>query len=116
MRYSLWTALAASAARLVAAEDLLFIDTHQAIEYSEATSVLGYTAKVVTETQWRAMTTDDFAQFKAIVLADQYCGSLSSIQFLDDTKAIASAFLRLGSKCIPVTQQVFVGTRFRRLG
>ncbi|KAH8896575.1 hypothetical protein GQ53DRAFT_889812 [Thozetella sp. PMI_491] len=84
-------ALAMSAAALVLAEDLLFIDSLEYVEYSEATTKLGYSAKVVTEAEWRAMTTADFAKFKAIVISDPYCGgSTAEIQFLDDTKAVWS--------------------------
>jgi hypothetical protein len=73
------------------AEDLLFIETLQGQEYIEATTTLGFTAKVVTEAQWQAMGTNDFAAFKAIILADNYGDSdLSDIQFLEDTKAIWS--------------------------
>jgi hypothetical protein len=65
----LMAGLAASAA----AEDLLFVDTFQYDEYIEATTTLGYTAKVVTEAQWNTMTSADFAAFKAIVIADPDC-------------------------------------------
>jgi hypothetical protein len=45
----------------VAAEGLLFVDNFEFVEHTKATMALGYTAKVVTETEWRAMTTTDFA-------------------------------------------------------
>ena len=67
MRFSSLGLLAGLAACVVA-EDLLFIDSLQDKEYDEAIA-LGYTAKVVTETEWRAMTTADFAAFKAIVIS-----------------------------------------------
>jgi hypothetical protein len=85
--------LSITAALLLApslAEDLLFINTLQYHGYTEATGPLGKTAKVVTETEWRAMTTADFAVFKAIVIADPDCGGIGQIQFLSDTKAVWS--------------------------
>lgn len=73
------------------AEDLLFMETLQGQEYIEATTTLGFTVKVITDAQWRAMGTTDFAAFKAIILADNYGDSdLSDIQFLEDTKAVWS--------------------------
>jgi len=65
----------AGVAASAAAEDLLFVDTFQWDEYTEATTTLGYTAKVVTEAQWNSMTTADFAAFKAIVIADPDCAT-----------------------------------------
>jgi cysteine-rich repeat protein len=88
MRFSSLGLLAGLAACVVA-EDLLFIDSLQDKEYDEAIA-LGYTAKVVTETEWRAMTTADFAAFKAIVISDPECGDISQIKFLEDTKAVWS--------------------------
>ncbi len=45
-------------------------------------------AKVVTEDEWRAMSTSDFSKFKAIILADPDCVTdTDSITFLSDTKA-----------------------------
>lgn len=88
-----FTAAAAAAALLLApalAEDLLFIDSLEFQEYNEAITTLGMTAKAVSESEWRAMTTADFAKYKAIVIADPSCGSLSDIQFLDDTKTVWS--------------------------
>jgi hypothetical protein len=65
--------------------DLLFISTLQGLEISEASS-LGYTTQTVTETEWRSMTTQQFAQYKAIIIADQFGSSdLTLIQFLADT-------------------------------
>jgi hypothetical protein len=85
------TGLLAALAGSALAEDLLFIDTFQAQEYTDATTTLGFTAKVVTEAEWRAMTTVDFAKFKAIIIADNYGdNTLSDIQFLDDTKTVWS--------------------------
>ncbi|CZR67440.1 related to glucan 1,4-alpha-glucosidase [Phialocephala subalpina] len=71
------------------AEDLLFVDVFEYEEYNEAITTLGMTAKVVTETDWRAMTTADFASYKAIVLADPSCSSDPTIlEFLVDTKDV----------------------------
>src|SRR4051812_32698513 len=87
MKFSAFGLLASLAAS-AAAEDLLFVDQFQYVEYTEAVGPLGYTAKVVTEDEWRAMTTSDFAAFKAIILSDPICGPDPSVlSFLDDTKA-----------------------------
>lgn len=83
--------LLAGLATFVAAEDLLFVSNFQYSEYSEATTTLGYTAKVVTEDEWRTMTTAEFSSYKAIILSDPSClGDASTISFLDDTKAVWS--------------------------
>ncbi|KAF7922065.1 uncharacterized protein EAE98_008276 [Botrytis deweyae] len=79
--------LLASLTASVLAEDLLFVDKFEFKEFAEATSVLGYTTKVVSEAQWKTMTTAEFAAFKAIVIADPDCStSPSDVQFLTDTK------------------------------
>lgn len=79
--------LLASLTASVLAEDLLFVDNFEFKEFAEATSVLGYTTKVVSEAQWKTMTTAEFAAFKAIVIADPDCStSPSDVQFLTDTK------------------------------
>lgn len=81
--------LLVSLAASVLAEDLLFVDKFEYKEFVEATSVLGYTTKVVSEAQWKTMRTAEFAAFKAIVIADPDCStSPSDVQFLTDTKNI----------------------------
>ncbi|KAI9761056.1 MAG: hypothetical protein M1840_002041 [Geoglossum simile] len=93
MRFSAALALAGLAYRAVA-EDLLFIDTLQFEEYNEATGKLGMTAKVVTDAEWRAMSTSDFAKFKAIIIGDSASSDQGLIQFLDDTKSTWSPAVR----------------------
>jgi hypothetical protein len=39
----------------------------------------GFSVQVVTPTQWAAMTTSNFASYRAIVLGDPTCGSVSSV-------------------------------------
>jgi len=86
MRFSS-VALLAGVAISAVAEDLLFVDVFEYDEYNEAITTLGLTAKVVTETQWAAMSTADFAAYKAIILSDPDCGSDPSVlQFLIDSK------------------------------
>ncbi|QSZ37070.1 hypothetical protein DSL72_009162 [Monilinia vaccinii-corymbosi] len=81
------SSLLASLAASVLAEDLLFVDTFEFKEFAEVTSVLGFTTEVVSEAQWKTMTTAEFAAFKAIVIADPDCSSSpSDVQFLTDTK------------------------------
>jgi hypothetical protein len=81
----LFGALAAS----IMAEDVLFVDTFQYVEYTETLNTLGLSAKVVTVDQWNAMTTADFAAFKSIVLSDPDCaGDTTDIQFLVDSKDV----------------------------
>ena len=87
MRFSTTLGLLAGLASYAIAEDLLFVDTLQFEEYNEATTTLGYTAKVVTEAEWKGMTTADFAAFKAIIIGDSASSDLSLIQFLEDTQS-----------------------------
>ncbi|KAI9856610.1 MAG: hypothetical protein M1813_008870 [Trichoglossum hirsutum] len=87
MRFSATLGLLAGLASYAVAEDLLFVDTLQFEEYNEATTTLGLTAKVVTEAEWRGMTTADFAAFKAIVIGDSASSDLTLIQFLEDTQS-----------------------------
>jgi len=81
----LWASMALS----TVAQDLLFVTTVDYNEFDEA-EALGYTTKTVTPTEWAAMTTEDFSKFKAIVIGDPNCGSLSQIDFLEETKAVWS--------------------------
>ncbi|KAG9233603.1 putative Pappalysin-2 [Amylocarpus encephaloides] len=84
------TTLAALAATItsVLAEDLLFASNLQGLEEGLAQK-LGYTTKIVTETEWKAMTTADFASYKAIILGDDFGSSYKAqLQFLIDTKAV----------------------------
>jgi hypothetical protein len=103
MHFSTTTLLAALCS-IVAAEDLLFIDSLQYVEYTEATGTLGMTAKLVDEATWRSMTTADFAAFKAIVISDPDCGDVSSIKFLEDTRdvwspAVTGNMILIGMLC-----------------
>jgi hypothetical protein len=106
MRFSTALGLLAGLASYAIAEDLLFMDTLQFDEYSEATTTLGMTAKVVTDAEWRAMTTADFAAFKAIVIGDSGSSDLTLIQFLEDTQttwgpAVTGNMILIGSYFIP---------------
>jgi hypothetical protein len=88
MKFSTVGLMAGLAASAVA-EDLLFVDTFEFDEYLEATTTLGYTAKVVTEAQWAGMTTADFAAYKAIVIADPTCATdPTDLAFLHDTNKV----------------------------
>ena len=73
----------------VYAQDLLFLKGFQYREYEEAVA-LGYSTKLVTESEWAAMTTADFAKFKAIIVPDPRCGSVSDVKFLEDSKEVWS--------------------------
>ena len=87
MKFSYLAAFAALTASALA-EDLLFVENLTGLEIDEATS-LGFSTKTVTEDQWRAMTTTDFAAFKAIIIGDDFGSSdLTLIQFLADTKNV----------------------------
>lgn len=70
------TALSPSAADLSTAAstqaDVLILGTTEGDMANIATSV-GLTSRVVTEAEWGAMTTADFAKYKALVLGDPYC-------------------------------------------
>lgn len=67
------------------AQDLLFYDGMDYREHDEAVE-LGYSTKIATKAEWDAMTTEDFSKFRAIVIPDPRCGSVSRIKFLEDTK------------------------------
>jgi cysteine-rich repeat protein len=85
MLKSFLAAATAFATALAATPDLLFVDTLQGLEISEATT-LGFTTQTVTEAEWKSMTTQQFAQYKAIIIADEFGSSdLTMIQFLADT-------------------------------
>ncbi len=87
MRFSL-IASALTFAVAVLADDLLFLDALVGAEQSHATA-LGFTTKVVTETEWRAMKTSDFAAFKAIIIGDNFGSQdVTLIKFLEDTNTI----------------------------
>jgi len=73
----------------VYAQDLLFLKGFQYKEYDEAVA-LGYSTKLVTPAEWSALTTADFAKFKAIVVPDPRCGDVDQVKFLDDSKAVWS--------------------------
>jgi hypothetical protein len=113
MRFSAVLALTGLAYRVVA-EDLLFMNTLQFDEYTEATTKLGMTAKVVTDAEWRAMTTEEFADYKAIIIGDSASDDLGLIQFLDDTKttwspAVQGNILLIGKLHISPKRLVFRG-------
>jgi hypothetical protein len=88
MKFSTLGLMAGLAASAMA-EDILFVDSFEYDEYTEATTTLGYSVKVVTEAEWNTMTTTDFAAFKAIVIADPDCSyDPSDITFLADTNKV----------------------------
>ncbi|KAF2796668.1 hypothetical protein K505DRAFT_237150, partial [Melanomma pulvis-pyrius CBS 109.77] len=88
MKFSHFPLLASLAASAIA-QDLLFLEGFQYKEYDEAVA-LGISTKTVTEAEWAAMTTADFAKFKALVIPDPRCGSVSSVKFLEDSKDVWS--------------------------
>ena len=70
------------------AEDLLFFSGLTGDEITEA-AALGYTTKTVNDAEWRAMTTADFAKYKAIVIGDQYCQvDTNQLNVFADTKDV----------------------------
>jgi hypothetical protein len=89
MRFSTVGLLAGLAASALGG-DLLFVEPLQGQEYTEASS-LGFTPDYITQEQWLAMTTAQFAAYKAIILADNDGdGDLSDIQFLENSTAVWS--------------------------
>lgn len=88
MKFSHFPLLASLAASAIA-QDLLFLEGFQYKEYDEAVA-LGISTKTVTEAEWAAMTTADFAKFKALVIPDPRCGSVGSVKFLEDSKDVWS--------------------------
>ncbi|KAJ9148618.1 Peptidoglycan bound protein [Pleurostoma richardsiae] len=92
----------AGLAALALAEDLLFYGNLTYNEYREATSVLGLSAHIASDAEWRSMTSSDFANYKAIIIPDPSCGSLNQVAFLDETKfawgpAIAGNIILIGT-------------------
>ncbi|ROV90796.1 hypothetical protein VMCG_09388 [Cytospora schulzeri] len=78
----------AGLASLAMAEDLLFHSTMMDTqEYTRATTVLGYTVHVATPEEWNGYTTADFERYRAVVIPDPTCGTVSEIDFFDATKA-----------------------------
>jgi hypothetical protein len=70
------------------AEDLLFLNSLVGLEQANAVG-LGFTTKVVTETQFRALTTADFASYKAIIFGDAFGSSnLANLKVIVDTKNV----------------------------
>lgn len=99
----------AGLASFAMAQDLLFhssmVDTQ---EYTQATTVLGFTGKMVshqsygastadatinnsahvaTPEEWNGYTTADFERYSAIIIPDPTCGTVGEIDFFDATKA-----------------------------
>ena len=82
MKFSAFSLMAAVLAAKAAAEDLLFTNSASSVEYTTAVR-LGYSVKIVSATEWRSMSTADFAQYKAVVFGE---GDSSFLNFADDTK------------------------------
>ncbi|KAJ9136598.1 hypothetical protein NKR23_g9802 [Pleurostoma richardsiae] len=80
-----FTLLAAGLVGSAVAQNVLFVDTLQELEYTEATQVLGYNATVVTEAEFSNMTTSEFAVYDALIFSD--ASSISQIQFITDARA-----------------------------
>ncbi len=74
----------------------------------EATSAaaLGFTVVVVTNDDWLAMSTNDFASFRAIILGDPTCGDLSEIDAAVSNRTVWSSVLN-GNIVIIGTDPVF---------
>lgn len=76
----LFISLALISRPTLAVNDVLILDTTDPISQQRNAAVAkGLTYDLVTPAQWAAMTTSDFAQYKAIVLGDPRCGSISAI-------------------------------------
>src|SRR5262245_40663778 len=52
---------------------------------------LGFVVDIVDDTTWAGMTTDDFADYEAIILGDPNCSSESSVQAAVDNAATWAA-------------------------
>ncbi|MET0405945.1 MAG: kelch repeat-containing protein [Cystobacter sp.] len=60
----------------------------QSVEARMATS-LGYSVQLVTDDGWRALTTDDFASYRAIILGDKSCSmAVGLLKAAEDTTAV----------------------------
>ncbi|CAG8983527.1 hypothetical protein HYALB_00004328 [Hymenoscyphus albidus] len=86
MKWTISFAALSALASSALAEDLLFV-TNLIGREEQSAKDLGFTTKVVTEAQWRALTTSDFASYKAIIIGDNFGSSnQDNIKFLTDTK------------------------------
>ncbi|CAG8956803.1 hypothetical protein HYFRA_00011192 [Hymenoscyphus fraxineus] len=86
MKWTISFAALSALASSALAEDLLFV-TNLIGREAQSAKDLGFTTKVVTEAQWRALTTSDFASYKAIIIGDNFGSSnQDNIKFLTDTK------------------------------
>jgi hypothetical protein len=114
MRSSSLTALSLFLFGIVVANDLLMLQRYEdlsnncygntTLEYRTSIAA-GYSVKVATDAEWNAMTTADFAGYRAIVIPDCCISSLNDYDILEDTKNVWSAAINkniilLGS-CFP---------------
>src|ERR1035437_4432777 len=74
----------------------------------EATSAaaLGFTVVVATNEEWLALSTNDFASFRAIILGDPTCGSLGDLDAAPSNRHVWSSVLK-GNIVIIGTDPVF---------
>ncbi|MDQ1432711.1 MAG: hypothetical protein QOF40_3313, partial [Actinomycetota bacterium] len=86
---------------------VLILDTtlDTSVSFNEVTAAAadGRGADVVTPTQWAAMTSADFANYDAIVFADNFCSS-------DDATILAPAMANLSTWTAAVSGNVIVHT------
>ena len=78
------------------------------IDSLEGTSAaaLGFTVVVVSDSEWLALSTNDFASFRAIILGDPTCGSLSQIDAATSNRTVWSSVIN-GNVVIIGTDPVF---------
>jgi hypothetical protein len=100
-----WLAVGAPRAHALNGK-VLIIDTtlsNAAFTEVDAAATLGLGADVVTEGQWSAMSTADFAQYDAIVFADPLCSN-------DDATLLAAPLANLSTWTPAITGNVIVHT------
>jgi uncharacterized repeat protein (TIGR01451 family) len=75
---------------------------------AQAAGAAGYAARLVSDADWRSMTTADFASYRAIVLGDRSCSSVGQVAAAADTTGIWGPAID-GNVVIDGTDPVFHG-------
>ena len=75
--------------------------------FSAEATTQGFTAVVETEANWATYTQADFESFRAIILGDPTCGSVSAISAAEANRATWSAAVGAGPKLFIGTDEQF---------
>ncbi len=90
------------------ANSVLILDTTDGgSAYSTEATAQGFTAVVETAANWATYTQADFESFRAIILGDPTCGSVSAISAAEANRATWSAAVGAGPKLFVGTDEQF---------